>query len=317
MALVQLTDIFEASYGSKLDLNKMKICDKGVIFIGRSRKNHGVSAIVEKINGVDPWPSGSITVALGGSILSSFVQTQEFYTAQNVAVLIPKIDISFNQKLFYCMCIRHNRFRYSAFGREANRTFQHLMIPDIKNLPSWLDNSSLPDYTGMLTQSKTKTILPKPAEWQYFRLDDLFDIRKGKRLTKANMTEGSTPFIGASEMDNGVTGYVGQQPIHEGGTITICYNGSVGEAFYQPVPFWASDDVNVLYPKFLMGEAVGLFLCRLIKKERHRFNYNRKWNLRRMNATKIKLPVDKNGNPDWEIMKNYISNLQCGNFLEQ
>ena len=40
--------------------------------------------------------------------------------------------------------------------------------------------------------------------------------------------------------------------------ITVCYNGSVGETFYQDQPFLASDDVNVLYPKFDMTKEIRL-----------------------------------------------------------
>ena len=44
--------------------------------------------------------------------------------------------------------------------------------------------------------------------------------------------------------------------LHPGGVITIAYNGqkATGKAFWQPKPFWASDDVNVLYPKFDLTE---------------------------------------------------------------
>ena len=33
--------------------------------------------------------------------------------------------------------------------------------------------------------------------WKEYRLGDLFDIKKGKRLTSEDQTEGSTPYIGA------------------------------------------------------------------------------------------------------------------------
>lgn len=38
------------------------------------------------------------------------------------------------------------------------------------------------------------------------------------------------------------------------------YNGSVGEAFYQPKAFWATDDVNVLYFKEKNGIALKMLL---------------------------------------------------------
>lgn len=147
------------------------------------------------------------------------------------------------------------------------------------------------------------------SEWAWFRIDELFDLKKGKRLTKANMTTGATRFIGAIDSNNGLREKIGQKPIHKGNTITVNYNGSVGEAFYQPKPFWASDDVNVLYPKFDMNVFSGLFIATIIRLEKVRFNYGRKWHLERMAASRIKLPALKSGDLDVEYMERFIKSL--------
>lgn len=91
------------------------------------------------------------------------------------------------------------------------------------------------------------------SDWRQFSIGSLFEIEKGTRLTRAAMIEGDTPFIGATLENNGITARVGNTGhIHPGGLMTVAYNGqkATGKAFYQPIPFWASDDVNVLYPKF-------------------------------------------------------------------
>ena len=43
------------------------------------------------------------------------------------------------------------------------------------------------------------------SNWEWFKLSDLFDLKKGKRLTKADMIGGDIPYIGASDSHNGVT----------------------------------------------------------------------------------------------------------------
>jgi type I restriction enzyme M protein len=147
-------------------------------------------------------------------------------------------------------------------------------------------------------------------EWRDFRYDAIFDIKKGKRLTKANMVEGNTPFIGAIDSNNGYRQFVSIAPNHPGNTITVNYNGNgVAEAFYQPRPYWASDDVNILYPKFEMNPANALFLCTLIRQEKFRFSYGRKWHLGRMNEAIIRLPTKPDGQPDWEFMESYVKAL--------
>ncbi|HDR8932745.1 TPA: restriction endonuclease subunit S [Burkholderia vietnamiensis] len=142
--LVELNKIFRCEYGNKFDLNKMtaaRAYEGSVAFVGRSGKNNGVTAFVTEIDGVKPYKAGNITVALGGAILSSFVQPRRFYTGQNVAVLTPPADMPLSEKLYYCLCIEKNRHRYGAFGREANRTLRTLLLPDRGEVPAWVSSA--------------------------------------------------------------------------------------------------------------------------------------------------------------------------------
>jgi hypothetical protein len=141
MKLTELNKIFGFGYGNKFDLNKMSLADaydKAVLFVGRSGQHNGVTAYVSKVEDVEPYEAGLITVALGGAILSSFVQPKPFYTGQNIAVLTPPKGMSLAEKMFYCLCIQENRHRYGAFGREANRTLKNLMVPERSSVPSWV-----------------------------------------------------------------------------------------------------------------------------------------------------------------------------------
>ncbi len=152
----------------------------------------------------------------------------------------------------------------------------------LKKCPIGLITIAITNTNDIKEPLNKKTVDLSINTWNWFKLEDLFDLKKGKRLTKANMSKGKTPFIGAIDKNNGYREFIGQPPIHEANTISINYNGSVAEAFYQPNPFWASDDVNVLYPKFKMNKYIALFIVTLIKLEKYRFNYGRKWHLERM-----------------------------------
>ncbi len=310
----KLNDLFHVSYGTKLDLNKMTILPKskgGINFVGRSSQNHGVSGTVAPIDNVPPYEAGLITVALGGTkLLSSFVQEHPFYTAQNVAILKPKSAMTFAEKLFFCVAIRHNRFRYSAFGREANRSLRELLVPEPSEFPSWVNEGEVEAIDKKAApKSKAETPALTSFKWGPFRLGDIFDLKKGKRLTKAQMSIGKVPFIGSIDKNNGVSCRVGQSPIHAGNTITVNYNGSVAEAFYQPTPFWASDDVNVLYPKFKLTPEIALFIITIIRREKYRYNYGRKWHLERMEQSIILLPSTETGELNLAAMQDYISTL--------
>lgn len=148
------------------------------------------------------------------------------------------------------------------------------------------------------------------SEWKPFAIGSIFDVVKGTRLTKAHMVPGTTRFIGSSAMNNGCTAMVGNiKNMHPANTITVCYNGSVGETFYQDEPFLASDDVNVLYPKFDMSRDIALFIIPLIKAISKKYNYIDKWKQEVMISDEISLPVASSDELDWAYMGAYMSEV--------
>ena len=161
-----------------------------------------------------------------------------------------------------------------------------------------------------LTPFLDKKLPLNPNTWKWFYYDEIFNIKKGKRLTKADQVEGTINYIGAIDSNNGISAKISNDShLHSVNTITVSYNGSIAEAFYQTEPFWATDDVNVLYPKFELNSYIAMFLCTLIYREKYRFNYGRKWDKEMMQCSKIKLPATVEGLPDWQFMEDYIKSL--------
>ena len=161
-----------------------------------------------------------------------------------------------------------------------------------------------------ITQKKSCTI--DISSWQAFAISELFDVVKGSRLTKAEMRVGTTRYIGASSFNNGITTYISNdEHIHPANTLTVCYNGSdIGRTFYQSEPYWATDDVNVLYPKFKMNEDIALFFAPIIKCVGGLHEYDDKWKLDDMKKDIIKLPVKADGTPDFDYMESYIREIR-------
>lgn len=312
--MTTLDDLFEIEYGNKFDMNKMTRTGRleGVAFVGRIgglNGKSGISGFVEPLDGVKPYAPGLLTVALGGSrLLSTYVQQLPFYTAQNVAVLSPRDKaMGVNERLFYAMCIRANAFRYSAFGREANRTLGSLLVPD--EAPSWASELSVPTHVGLSRAATSEVEFTDPWAWPLFILEDLFTVKKGRRVTKAQRVPGSTRFIGASEKNNGVTDMCDLDPIFDAHTISVPYDGSIGYAFYQDKPYFALDSVQVLVPRFEATKFALLFVAAMIRFEKWRFNYGYKWNMARMKKTAIRLPANAAGEPDWEYMDAVMRGL--------
>lgn len=278
----------------------------GVNFVARTSANNGVVARVKRIDGLEPQPAGILSCAGGGSVLSTFVQTEPFYSGRDLYTLTPKKEMVLEEKLFYCMCIQANAYRFS-YGRQANKTIKDIELPN--TVPKWVIDSNIKPITT--TRANTLTPQLEVQNWGEYALGKIFTFYKGKRLTKEDMTEGKVNFIGSICENNGVRQYIDVVPMYAPNCITVNYNGSVGEAFYQKDPFWASDDVNVLYANgWNLNKYIALFIITAIKTNRYKFSYGRKWTLEKMKESVIKLPRDAHGLPDWAYMERYIKALQ-------
>ena len=165
--------------------------------------------------------------------------------------------------------------------------------------------------------------------WKEFTFSDIFDIRKGFYNKKPeHVGEGHIRFLGATEKNNGVTEYYtldeiknstktgdGQnaplsQKLFPPNALCVTNNGSVGFAYYQDEEFSCSHDVNPLYIKNgEFNKYTALFVATVIEQDRYRWAYGRKWRPERMVNSKIRLPSNSKGEPDWDYMENFMKCL--------
>jgi len=307
--MIEVQGLFDVAYGHSLELSKLSPDPRGVNFVSRTARHNGVAGRVAVIDGVHPLEAGTITVAAGGSVMASFVQPEPYYAAFHVFCLKPRCAMSDAQKLYYCACLWANRYRFS-YGRQANRTLGSLLVPEVWEIPVWVGSANVARFRG----KDAPLALAAPlhidtAGWKPFKWAELFEIQRGKYVPASQKTLGATPCVSSSAQDNGVTRSIDLPPNFAAGTITVARNGSIGEAFFQPVPYFATDDVHVLVPRLQMTAEAALFVCTLIRREKYRFNYGRKWHLEGMRKAIIRLPVDHAGRPDWPMMTEYIRRL--------
>ena len=176
------------------------------------------------------------------------------------------------------------------------------------------------EYKEILAPSFNQEIPLNTNEWKGFRMGGkdsiLFTITKGSRLTKADQRDGRINYVGASAFNNGITNHIGNDDeLCEAGTISVCYNGSIGEAFYQDEPYWATDDVNVLKPKFKLTPYIAIFIATVIKNESIKYAFNNKWTKELMEQSEIVLPAKADGTPDFDFMEHYIKSLPYSKFF--
>lgn len=321
----KLSDLFEVYSGSKLDFGKQTIDEQdGLNFISRNSNNNGVVGKVELQPNMKVYKKGDITVPLGGSyLLSAFVQDEDFVTAQNVAVLRPKYQMSDLEKWFYCYSLRENRFKFSAFGREVNKYLKDIELP--KNIPNWVSNARLDIPLEIKENSLIEPKIDLDTDsWRYFQLNELFVFEGCKCKNASLLLEDGEDieYIGAKKKNGGVVSRVkmNEELVTKGNcVIFICDGqGSVGYTNYIDHDFIGSTTLSVGRNPNL-DIYIGLFLVTVLDTERYRYSFGRKYKTN-LTKAKIKLPAlinehNKKYEPNWEYMRDYIKALNFGTIL--
>lgn len=307
--MTKVSDYFNATYGKvKEPFGNFPVGKSP--FISSGDTDNGVVGFFD----LEPLYKNVISVARTGSIGSSFYHPYSCVINSDCIVLEPKQKFSDEQMLVFVTLLRKNIYRYS-YARKVTpeRLLETEITDDFNNI---LKSINIAEKIKKLKKSKSdKKFSLSDRKWDWFKYPDVFDVIKGYYNNRPEFDENGVPFISATENNNGITDYVVSMgtKIFPAKSITVSNDGSVGNAFYQEKEFTCSHSVNVIriHPKYgkELNQYVALFLIPLIQKEKYRFGYGFKWRIERMKESKIKLPVDSKGNPDWQFMEDYIKSL--------
>lgn len=324
-------------YGVNLELVNCVETDKNdpeaVAFVSRTESNNGVSAYVKPVPGVIPQPKDTITVAGGGSVLATFLQTQPFYSGRDLYLLYPKEDISRKAKLFLVTVIKANKYRYN-YGRQANVTLPHLRLrlpatpdgkPDWQWMESYVDSlhsKPLKTSNGVSTAAGSLGI----CAWRAFSVGDIFDIVNGKGITTEEIENnpGDLEAVQSGEGNNGVMGHIDKTYCQSMGysyceepCLTVARSGTSGFVSFHGNGCVVGDSAKILLLKEPSAKTapVYLFLQTLLKANRFKYTYGRKVTESLYRETVVKLPATPDGKPDWRWMEDYIRSLPYGDRL--
>ncbi len=334
----RIDELFEVVYGVNLDLSKLIKDENGINYVGRSKKNNGITANVLPVKDIVPNPAYTISVAGGGSVLEAFIQEKPYYSGRDLFYLKPKIDMNINILQYYCLCIKANQFKYS-FGRQANKTLNALLVPDLNELPEWVEKTrnikidDIPDYflnegyeracwfLDNIDQEKfedkySKSVSSKKIDlsnssWEYFDLigeNGIFEIDHGKRLKTLDRIEGDIPLITAGKYNQGIASYIAENNNMKlfDHCITI---DMFGNSFYHSEQFYCDDNIVTLHSKIEISDYVGMFISTVINMENFRYSFGRQYRMTKYSKSQKVLLPSLNGVPDYEFMENYIKNL--------
>lgn len=245
------------------------------------------------------YPRGTLFVSTDGegSHSYAYVSSFNFVANSNVSILIPKIEMSLEMKIFYARCITMNRYKFSYGRKPKGKRLQAIELPD--TAPTWLSKSSLVELQLSKSSSPIKGITPNIGTKCVF-LSDLFDVRYGTSLELNKMARSATGinFVARTSKNNGVSAIIERLPDVEpipGGVLTVAASGSVLETFYQEQPFYTGYHLFYLIPKTVMSRAQLLFYATCIRANQWKYSYGRQ-----ANRTLKLLPVPAlDSIPDW------------------
>lgn len=287
---MKVSEIFNVKYGVNLELNSLELDSNGINFVSRTSKNNGVSAKVKVLPNIEPIPSGTISVAAGGSVMESYLQPKPYYSGRDLFYLSPKKKISEEVLLYYCLCLKKNRYKFS-YGRQANVSLKELDIPAPFEIIKVIKTFSLAEYKKnmLLGLSFPQTKRKSPMDSNLIVLSELFDTINGipssiVPIYDTKQNNSFIPYIRPSYRQNtSISGYVKKieiegKHIFPKETLYVSTNGQ-GSHTYSYVAtsaFVPNSDVTVLIPKKKMSLSEKLFYSHCISNNRYKFSYGRK-----------------------------------------
>ena len=324
MRTCAVKDLFDVQYGADLELNALEQDSNGINFVARTSKDNGVTAKVKPIPWIEPNPAGTISVAAGGSVMESFLQLTPYYSGRDLFYLKPRVEMSNAIKLFYCLCLRHNKYRYS-YGRQANETLKDLQIPCLEDIPEYVKSFSEEEFQKKLVESIDLSALADKSDktgdlGDLVPLSELFTIENGVAATgllrsETKRSENWVPFIRPSyRQSTSIDAYVNkylvpQEKVYPKGTLYVSTNGQGSHtySYVSATDFVPNSDVAVLKPKRDMTLREKLFYAMCISRNRYKFSYGRKPKGNKLESIMLPKSICSNFN-DLDIL-DYIETL--------
>lgn len=150
-----------------------------------------------------------------------------------------------------------------------------------------------------------------------FKVSDIFTVKYGINLELIACTEckkthpESVNFVSRTAENNGVSASVVRiddiEP-QKSGLISVAGGGSVLSAFLQDEPFYSGRDLYTLDAKENISNWSKLFIITIIEQNKYKYSYGRQAN-KTLPSLILRLPIDDEGNPDYQFMENYIKSL--------
>ena len=154
------------------------------------------------------------------------------------------------------------------------------------------------------------TPLSPDSGWREFVAEEIFTLERGHFHSISDLDPGDYVTISRISTDNGFVGlYDMPDEAREWTSGTITVSTVTGDAFAQPVPFIATDNVVMCSPKPEFNgfsPASLMFAAQMLSSAKWRYSYGRQCYQRRFAKTQFAMPVDQDGGLNYRYMEKMV-----------
>lgn len=261
--------------------------------------------------------SRGVTVAFNGQPLTVKFHPYRFGAKDDVAVLVPMREMRDSTLLYLASLLNAMQWRYS-YGRKC---FQQKLINISLTVPVVdgdgeegviIDEDAiahlLPKEVRDYIPSKQRRRVPtKPLLWKSVQITDILNLERGDFHSITALDDGEYMTVSRVTVNNGVVGYY-ERPddaiVYGAGCITVSTVG--GDTFVQLDDFIVTDNVIVCTPKKSVRLTTLFFIAYMLNFQKWRYGYGRQCYKAKLEASRMDMPVDGNGDLDEDIMEAFV-----------
>ena len=321
----RLSDVFRiTATPSGIDKNKLTGAEGTIPYITRTDSDNGYELFVEEQPHRYLLSEGNV-ITVGLDTQTVFYQETPFYTGQNIQILSNE-NMSKYSGLFVTSLLKRvlAKFNWGGNGATLSRLRRsYCLFPvDRQGNVFWVYMDAYmreiekrqiqKQKEYMMIKHKQYTIKPvEECTWKEFELSELADITCGIYIHDAERIEGNIPYVSSTSLNNGIGYFVkNMNATYDSDCIAVNRNGSVGYAFYHSYKALYSYDCRKVKLRKKVSPYVSLFITSQIMQQKAKYEYGYKMGSVRLRKQKILLPVDGDGQIDYEYMAQYMKNAE-------
>ncbi len=256
---------------------------------------------------------------------SSFYQKEDFLGrggAGSSIILLYNDHLNEKNGTFIATIIRKicSKYGYSDMGSKESIRKEIIKIPvDDENNPDW---SYMEQYMKNIELQSRKSIEKlincreeenkiDISKWAEFKIGNIFEIVSPKVYHTREVKENSNgiPYVVRSKFNNGIKYMVEKDErfiVNPKGVIS--FGAENASFFYQENEYISGRDMYYIDTRNL-SRNTALFIIACLEKLTSKYSYNFGLFPKLLKEEKIKLPIKSNGEPDYEYMDKYMTEL--------